>query len=119
MARIVLVVDDDATFRSLAMNVLKGLGAEHIVEADTAAAAIETARKWRPHAVLVDVGLPDGDGIDLASEIAALPWRPAVVLISADRDAAPRIEAREEATPPFVPKDELPTAPLRRLLQLD
>ena len=119
MDQILLLVDDDATFRSLATDVLRDLGVEHIVEADTADAAIDAARQHRPASALIDVGLPDRDGIDLAHEIAALPWRPAVVLISADRDAAARVDSREHGAPPFVPKDELPDAPLRRLLQLD
>jgi DNA-binding NarL/FixJ family response regulator len=117
--QILLLVDDDAIFRSLATDVLRDLGVEHIVEADTAAAAIDAAHQHRPASALVDVGLPDRDGIDLAHEIAALPWRPAVVLISADRDVAARIGSREHGAQPFVPKDELPNAPLRRLLALD
>lgn len=119
MAAILLLVDDDPIFRSLATDILRDLGVENIVHAATAAAAVETARDVRPGAALVDVGLPDRDGIDLARELAALPWRPAIVLISADRDAAARIESGPKGTPPFVPKDELPNAPLLHLLQLD
>jgi hypothetical protein len=37
---------------------------------------------------LVDAELPDGDGITLARELAALPWRPRIVLTSIDRDIA-------------------------------
>lgn len=114
-----LLVDDDATFRALAKDLLKDLGIERIVEADTAAAALDLAHQRRPNAALVDVGLPDRDGIELALEIAGLPWRPAVVVISGDHDAAVRIGSREEGAPAFIPKDELFNAPLRRLLQLD
>ena len=119
MAAVLLLVDDDEIFRALAVDILRDLGVEEIVQAGTAAAAVDTAHNVRPAAALVDVGLPDRDGIDLAYELAALPWGPAVVLISADRDAAARIESRGDGAPPFVPKDELPNAPLRRLLQLD
>lgn len=119
MAILLLLVDDDASFRGLAVDVLRDLGVEEVVEAGTAAVAIEKARRLRPGAALVDVGLPDRDGIDLAREIAALPWRPAVVLISADPDVATRLDSEPDAAPPFVPKDELPNAPLRRLLELD
>jgi CheY-like chemotaxis protein len=119
MAVLLLLVDDDTAYRALAVDVLRDLGIEEVVEAGTAAVAMDKACRLRPDAALVDVGLPDRDGIELAHEIAALPWRPAVVLISADRDVAARLDSGSDAAPPFVPKDELPTAPLRRLLELD
>jgi DNA-binding NarL/FixJ family response regulator len=119
MPAILLLVDDDPIFRSLASDILRDLGIENVLHAATAAAAVDRARDVRPDAVLVDVGLPDRDGIDLARELAALPWRPAIVLISADRDTAARIESGANGGLPFVPKDELPNAPLLHLLQLD
>lgn len=114
-----LLVDDDPIFRSLVTEVLRDLGVKHVVDAGTAAMAVEKARDLRPAAALVDVGLPDRDGIELAHELAALPWRPAVVLTSVDRDAAARIESSSGGALPFVLKDELAKAPLRRLLELD
>jgi two-component system nitrate/nitrite response regulator NarL len=71
----------------------------------------------RPDAVLVDVGLPDRSGIDLARELVALPWQPRVVLTSTDRDAMSG--SPQNGTPPFVPKEELPNAPLLQLLRGD
>jgi len=119
MASIVLLIDDDAMFRSLVTEILRDLGVEQVVDAGTAAAAIDKALHLRPAAALVDVGLPDRDGIVLAHELAALPWRPAVVLTSVDRDAAARIDSCVDGALPFVLKDEIVKAPLRRLLELD
>src|ERR1700693_2891559 len=116
MAPVVLLIDDDPMFRLLVTQVLRDLRVDHVVDAGPAAAGIEKARDLRPAAALVDVGLPDRDGIDLARELAALPWRPAVVLTSVDRDAAARIESSSDGALPFVPKDEVMKAPLRRLL---
>jgi CheY-like chemotaxis protein len=119
MGSTVLLVDDDGTFRSLATELLRDLGVGNVVDVGTAAAAIDRAREIRPAAALVDVGLPDRDGIELAHELAALPWRPAVVLTSVDRDSAARIESRPGRALPFVLKDDLAKAPLRSLLGLD
>src|SRR4051812_7289785 len=88
MAPSVLVVDDDAAFRKLARRMLTALGLGVVGEAGTVAAATAAALDLRPDAVLVDVGLPDGDGIALARELADLPWRPRIVLTSTDADAA-------------------------------
>jgi DNA-binding NarL/FixJ family response regulator len=117
MAATVLLVDDDPAFRSLATRILADIGVEVVGIAQDAAAAIAAANALRPDAALVDVGLPDRDGVDLAHELAALPWRPRVVLTSTDTDAAAFIEARGKGEAlPFVPKEDLATAPLRRLL---
>jgi DNA-binding NarL/FixJ family response regulator len=113
----VLLVDDDPAFRCLATRILSDAGLEVVATAGDAAAAVAAARSLKPGAALVDVGLPDRDGVDLAHELAALPWRPRVVLTSSDRDAAARIDSEGgNHRLPFVPKEELPSAPLRRLL---
>jgi CheY-like chemotaxis protein len=69
---------------------------------------------------LVDVGLPDREGIELAFELAALPWLPRVVLTSSDWDAVDALGARDgHRTLPFVPKEELASDSVRRLLTAD
>jgi DNA-binding NarL/FixJ family response regulator len=112
----VLVVDDDSGFRSLAKRMLSAIGLTVVGEADTAAAALAAAAALKPDAALVDVALPDRDGVALAHELVALPWRPRVVLTSTDADAASLEDVRTSGADAFVPKAELPGAPLRRLL---
>jgi DNA-binding NarL/FixJ family response regulator len=116
MSGSVLVVDDDPAFRRLAQHMLAAFGLALAGEADTAAAAIAAAGRLRPDAVLVDVGLPDGNGIALARELSALPWRPRVVLTSTNAEAATPSEVRRSGAQAFVPKDELPGAALDDLL---
>ena len=70
-----------------------------------------------PDAALVDVGLPDRDGIELAYELAALPWRPRVVLTSSDGEVAAGIDARAAGRHlTFIAKEHLPNVALRQLL---
>ena len=117
MAPPVLIVDDDPGFRRLAERMIKSIGMTVVGQAEDAKAAIAAANELKPQAALVDVGLPDRDGIDLAHQLAALPWRPRVVLISSDPDAASLARGRADSQElPFVAKEDLPTAPLRRLL---
>src|SRR5919108_5517817 len=108
----VLVVDDDPAFRRVARRILEPFGLAVAGEADTAASAIAAAGALRPDSVLVDVGLPDVDGIALARELVALPWRPRVVLTSTNAEAATASEVRGCGAEAFVPKDELPGAAL-------
>jgi len=114
MAGAVLIVDDDAPFRGLARRMLSAAGLSVAGEADTVAAALDAAAALRPAAALIDIGLPDGDGVTLATELAAMPWHPRILLTSIDPDAVRLIASRDAGS--FVPKNELPSAPLRELL---
>jgi DNA-binding NarL/FixJ family response regulator len=115
----VLVVDDDPVFRDLARRVLAAEGLDVVAEAESLETALEVAHALRPDAALVDIGLPDGDGLTLARHLSALPWRPRVVLTSTDPDAASPEDLRHSGAAAFVAKHELPNAPLERLLGRD
>ena len=112
----ILIVDDDAPFLSLAARILHNLGIANIVTAKDAATALRTANTTKPTAALIDIGLPDRNGIDLAHELAQLPWHPHIVLTSTDRDAISTITADHRTPLPFIPKDDLATAPLHKML---
>jgi DNA-binding NarL/FixJ family response regulator len=116
VTRSILVVDDDPEFRKLARRLLGASGLSVVGEAGSVAAALSEARRLRPSAALVDVELPDGDGITLARELAALPWRPLVVLTSIDRDITTTEEAMNAGARAFVNKADLPNVPLAQLL---
>ena len=106
MASTVLVVDDDAGFRGLAARVLAAMGLQVVGEAGTCAAGAAAAAELRPDAALVDVGLPDGDGIALAEHLVALPWHPRVVVTSSDPDATSTDAVQRFGAAGFVPKDD-------------
>ena len=116
MVTSVLVIDDDATFRELAVRMLEGIGLSVVGEADTVAAGAAAARRLRPQAALVDVALPDGSGVNLAGELAALPWGPRIVLTSSDPGAVTEAVARLAGAAAFIAKHDLPGSPLRALL---
>jgi DNA-binding NarL/FixJ family response regulator len=112
----VLLIDDDPAFRRLARRTLAGTPMSVVGEAGTAAAGASAVRELKPDVVLMDVGLPDGDGIALARELSALPWRPRIVLTSVDPDAASPEEVERSGASGFVPKHELPGRGLQLLL---
>jgi DNA-binding NarL/FixJ family response regulator len=111
----VLIVDDDPAFRGIAARMLQEAGIAVLGEAADAGAALAMAQTMRPGGLLVDVGLPDRSGADLARDLLLLPWRPRVLLTSADADAA---DAGDGALR-FVAKEDLPGAPLHALLVPD
>jgi len=111
----VLVVDDDPEFRKLAARLLATSGLAVVGEADSVSTARAAAARLKPSAVLVDVELPDGDGVALALELSELPWRPQVVLTSVDSDVTTPDEARRAGARAFLNKADLPNAPLAQL----
>jgi CheY-like chemotaxis protein len=118
MVSSMLVVDDDPSFLALATRILEEIGVERILLAESAATAMTEAEANRPQAALVDVFLADRDGIELAHQLAALPWSPRVVLTSTDKDAVTAIDRSPGAASlPFLPKEELTDGPLRELLR--
>src|ERR1700751_4830355 len=87
MSPSVLIVDDDPTFLSLVTRILTQAGLEVVATAEDAAGAVTAANATKPEAALVDVDLPDRGGVDLAYELAELPWSPRVVVTSTDSEA--------------------------------
>lgn len=79
MARI-LVVDDEALVRTLTVEVGARLGHE-VAEAGTLAEGLRAGSRG-VDVVLLDVLLPDGNGLERIQEFAALPGRPELVIVT-------------------------------------
>ena len=84
-----LVVDDDYRVAGIhAAFVERVPGYAVVGKAHSAAQALTLARALRPHLVLMDIYLPDGDGLGVARSLLGEPDPPAVIVISAARDLA-------------------------------
>jgi len=116
MAVSILLVDHEDAFRSLTADRLRAAGHDRVYEEKTVAGALRAAVALRPDVALADIGLPDGDGFEVAGEIVQLAGAPGVVLISANADAAYADAAQRVGAIGFVAKEELEGARLRRLL---
>jgi two-component system KDP operon response regulator KdpE len=84
-ARALLIIEDDAPIRRALRNAL-GDVAERILEAPTGREGIDLAATERPDLVILDLGLPDGHGIDVCREIRAWSRAPIVVLSARHSD---------------------------------
>ncbi len=112
----VLIVDDHARFRALARRTLQADGYEIVGEAPDGAAALAAVAELHPDVVLLDVGLPDVSGLDLAQQFFDQLDGPQVVLVST-RDAEDYEDlARSHGACGFVPKAELSGDTLRAVL---
>jgi two-component system response regulator EvgA len=83
--RSVLLVDDNARVRAtLAMLLRWSRGWEVVGEAEDGATACALAAARRPDLVLLDLSLPDGDGLSLLPRLRALDPPPRVVLLTGE-----------------------------------
>jgi two-component system KDP operon response regulator KdpE len=82
---IILVVEDEAPIRRF---VVAGLAAHGFapVEAATATAALMAATSRRPDAILLDLGLPDRDGLALLKDLRGWYDRPIIILSARGRE---------------------------------
>lgn len=119
MLRSILIVDDDASVRGLVARLLRSWGHAVVGEAGSIAEALTCADDLRPDVVLVDIGLPDGDGFSLARRLRASTWPVRVVLFSSDADRANVAAALRAGAVGFFPKDELSGTALQRLIEDD
>jgi DNA-binding NarL/FixJ family response regulator len=112
----VLIVDDHSGFRACARHLLESEGYRVVAEAHDCASAMAAARRAEPELALVDVHLPDGNGIDLSARLGELAVAPTVILVSS-RDGA-ELESRvaECGARGFVPKSELSREAIEALL---
>jgi PAS domain S-box-containing protein len=76
-----LVVDDNRDAADSCATLLE-LSGHHVQTAYTGRDALQLAERFRPHAILLDIGLPDIDGYQLATTIRAAPWGLGVLLIA-------------------------------------
>jgi len=77
----VLVVDDNEDAANTLAMILKLEGHE-IRTAYSAAQALETLRDYRPDVALLDIGLPEINGYQLAERIRVLPGQRALRLVA-------------------------------------
>jgi len=111
----ILIVDDNAHFRGQARDLLEADGFVVIGEAGDGLSGLRSARSLGPDLVLLDIGLPDMDGFEVARELA-VDGSPHRVVLTSSRDAG--AYGRRLAASPvlgFIAKDELSGPAIRAL----
>ncbi|MCC7171027.1 MAG: response regulator [Planctomycetes bacterium] len=82
---LVLIVEDDAALRRVLRATLAAQGFRW-VEATGVREALALAQSWNPDVVLLDLGLPDGDGIDVVRGLRTWSRAPILVLSARGRE---------------------------------
>lgn len=109
-----MIVDDHAAFRASARNLLESEGFIVLGEAETGASALDLVDALRPDVVLLDVVLPDGDGLEVAKRLAD---RSRVILVSSRDPGDFGVRFRRTPAAGFISKDDLSGETLDELLR--
>ena len=99
---LILVVEDDPSVRNLMVATLKANDYKYIV-ADNGESAVANAASHNPDIVLLDLGLPDIDGIEVIRRIRSWSNMP-IVVISARSEDDDKISALDAGADDYVTK---------------
>ena len=98
----VMVVEDDAPVRHL---ITASLSAEDytVIVALTAAEAVQLSATRNPDMILLDLGLPDGDGVEVIRQVRLWTETPIIVISARDEDGD-KIEALDAGADDYLTK---------------
>jgi two-component system, OmpR family, KDP operon response regulator KdpE len=98
-----LVVDDEPPIRRLLRTSLGAEGFE-VIEADNAEKALTAIEARKPEIVILDLGLPDQDGLDVIRSIRRSGSKLPIVVLSSRGDERGKVEALELGADDYVTK---------------
>ena len=102
--RILIVDDAQAVRESLGWLLLDEPGLALVGDAANGSEAMHQALKLDPDLVILDIELPDTDGINVTRQLKALPRPPLVVLLSIHSDDLSRQRGMQAGCDAFVEK---------------
>ncbi len=106
----VLIADDHPLFRLGLKYALSARGFEVLAEAADGRAAIEACRRQALDVVLLDVKMPDLDGIEACRAICALERAPLVIMLTTFEEPAIIEAARQAGATAYLSKETDPAA---------
>ena len=101
-----LIVADEEVNRKLLQMVLEANGYSHILTLDDATKVVETYKNAKPDLILLDLNMPDMDGIEVLGNLKALhdPLLPPVIMLTAQQGREYVLKALEAGARDYVTK---------------
>ena len=104
MSNNILLVDDAAFMRMMLKDILTKNGYNVVGEAENGAQAVEKYRELKPNLVVMDITMPEMDGIQAAKAIKAADANALIIMCSAMGQQAMVIEAIQAGAKDFIVK---------------
>jgi two-component system chemotaxis response regulator CheY len=104
MIKEILVVDDAAFMRMMIKDILSRNGFKVVGEADNGLRAVERYSELRPDLVIMDITMPELDGIEAVKRIRRLDDKATIIMCSAMGQQSMVIEAIQAGAKDFIVK---------------
>jgi len=104
MGKRILIVDDAAFMRMMIRDILTKNGYEVVGEAENGAVAINKYRELVPDLVIMDITMPEMDGIQAVKEIRKINGNSQIIMCSAMGQQAMVIESIQAGARDFIVK---------------
>ena len=104
MAKNILICDDDAFMRMMIKDILTKNGYNIVGEAENGAKAVEKYAELKPDLVLMDITMPEMDGIEALKKIKAADANASIIMCSAMGQQAMVIESIQSGAKDFIVK---------------
>ena len=101
--RTILLIEDDPDVRSAVERVLGGAGFS-VQSASDGEGGLRLALSQRPELVLVDVGLPDRDGVSVTRELRERGFRSPILMLTARGTVPDKVSGLEAGADDYLPK---------------
>jgi DNA-binding NarL/FixJ family response regulator len=112
----IVIVDDHPSFRAVAQMVLESDGFCVVGTAGDGTSAVQLVLEVTPDVVLIDIGLPDIDGFEVAARLQDAGSRSAIVLTSSRDEADFGACVTESGARGLIPKADLSGEALRAVV---
>ena len=104
MAKNILICDDAAFMRMMIKDILTKNGYNIVGEAENGAKAVEKYAEMKPDLVLMDITMPEMDGIEALKKIKAADANASIIMCSAMGQQAMVIESIQSGAKDFIVK---------------
>ena len=104
MAKNILICDDAAFMRMMIKDILTKNGYNIVGEAENGAKAVEKYAELKPDLVLMDITMPEMDGIEALKKIKAADANASIIMCSAMGQQAMVIESIQSGAKDFIVK---------------
>ena len=104
MAKNILICDDAAFMRMMIKDILTKNGYNIVGEAENGAKAVEKYAELKPDLVLMDITMPEMDGIEAIKKIKAADANASIIMCSAMGQQAMVIESIQSGAKDFIVK---------------
>jgi two-component system chemotaxis response regulator CheY len=100
----ILIVDDAAFMRMMIKETLKSSGYENIIEAADGDQAVQTYKTEKPDLVIMDITMPNKNGLEALKEIKEFDPKAVIVICSAMGQESMVVEAIRNGAKDFIVK---------------